>query len=183
MIWNIPNILTLLRIPLLLLIVMLDQLQVSYAYEWITAVFLLAMVSDYLDGVFARRWDQITDFGKVADPLLDKIFVLGIMFWMLVAGIIPQWNLAIVLLLMMREFAVTGLRGGAGGFGAAWHGKWKTALLFIALLLFLIVAILESRQTFESGVIDGLKWFALVLFWLGSLLGIYSGILYFGKKE
>ena len=142
------------------------------------------MITDFLDGYFARKLNQVSDFGKIADPLLDKLFILGLMIWMLAVDIIPSWNVVIILLLLLRELAVTGLRGGGSGskkktFGADWYGKWKTALLFVSLFLLLIGEMLKVDYGY-SGRVPEIIWMGGILtLWVGSVLGIYSGVRYF----
>ena len=184
MTWNLPNVLTILRIPLLFGILLIAEISIPYAYSIILVLLILSMVTDFLDGYFARKLNQVSDFGKIADPLLDKLFILGMMIWMLAIDIIPSWNVVIVLALLLRELAVTGLRGGGSDekkktFGADWYGKWKTALLFASLFLFVIGRMLEVDFGL-TGQLVYLFWLAGILtLWVGSLLGIYSGIRYF----
>jgi len=183
MTWNIPNILTLLRIPLLFGILAVSELAVPYGFTIILVLLVLSMISDFLDGYLARKLNLVSNFGKIADPLFDKLFILGLMIWMLAVDIIPSWNVVIVLLLLLRELAVTGLRGGGSPgkqtFGADWYGKWKTTLLFVSLFLFVIGKMLELDYGFSGTVIVVIFWFGIGTLWIGSLLGIYSGYRYF----
>ena len=103
------------------------------------AVFLVACVSDFLDGYIARHYDQISDFGKFMDPLADKMLVLSAMCFFVERGQMPGWVLAIVLL---REFAVSGLRMIAVEknrvIAAAWSGKVKTTCTMVGLCFMLV---------------------------------------------
>ena len=96
------------------------------------AVFLIACVSDFLDGYIARHYDQISDFGKFMDPLADKMLVLSAMCFFVEKGQMPGWIVAVVL---FREFAVSGLRLLAVEQGrviaAAWSGKIKTGCTMV----------------------------------------------------
>ena len=98
------------------------------------AVFILAGVTDFVDGIVARKYNQITDFGKFLDPLADKLLTIAAMTMFCEWGIFPAWALMIVL---TREFAVTGLRLVAVGNGtviaAGWSGKVKTASTMVGL--------------------------------------------------
>ncbi len=102
--------------------------------RWALAVFILASLSDMLDGYVARHFNQITNFGKFMDPLADKVLVVAAMCWFVEAGRMPGWALALVLL---REFAVSGLRLVAVEQGrviaAAKSGKVKTAVTMVCL--------------------------------------------------
>ena len=107
---------------------------------WALLVFVLASLSDMLDGYIARHYNQITDFGKFMDPLADKVLVMAAMCYFVEAGRMPGWALAIVLL---REFAVSGMRLVAVEQGrviaAAWSGKIKTAATMVCLCLMLLI--------------------------------------------
>jgi CDP-diacylglycerol--glycerol-3-phosphate 3-phosphatidyltransferase len=102
------------------------------------AVFILAGVTDFVDGIVARKYNQITDFGKFLDPLADKLMVIGAMTIFCQWGLLPAWALMIVL---TREFAVTGLRLVAVGKGtviaAGWSGKVKTASTIICICIWM----------------------------------------------
>ena len=97
-------------------------------------VFIIASLSDYVDGHIARKYNQVTDFGKFLDPLADKLLVIAVMTVFCQWNLMPAWALMIVL---AREFAVTGLRLVAVGKGtviaAGWSGKVKTASTMIGL--------------------------------------------------
>lgn len=99
-------------------------------------IFILASVTDYLDGYIARKYDQVSDLGKFLDPLADKMLTITAMTMFCQWGKFPAWALVIVL---TREFAVSGLRMVAAGKGsviaAAWSGKIKTACTMIGLCL------------------------------------------------
>ena len=104
-------------------------------YMWLSlAVFVIASLTDYVDGHIARKYGQVSDFGKFLDPLADKLLVIAAMTMFCEWKIIPAWALMIVL---TREFAVTGLRLVAVGKGkviaAGFSGKVKTASTMIGL--------------------------------------------------
>lgn len=108
--------------------------------RWALAVFVIASLTDMLDGYVARHYNQITDFGKFMDPLADKVLVMAAMCYFVEAGRMPGWALAIVLL---REFAVSGMRLVAVEQGrviaAAFSGKIKTAATMVCLCLMLLI--------------------------------------------
>ena len=104
-------------------------------WMWLSlAVFIIASLTDYIDGQIARRCNQVSDFGKFLDPLADKLLTIACMSMFCQWGQVPAWALMIVL---TREFAVTGLRLVAVGKGnviaAGWSGKVKTASTMIGL--------------------------------------------------
>ena len=104
---NLPNKLTLLRIVLIAPFLLVLYLDVPGAAYIALAIFILASLTDLLDGKIARKYGLITDFGKFADPLADKMLVTAAMLWFVENGQMPGWALLIVI---VREFAVSGLR-------------------------------------------------------------------------
>ena len=130
---NLPNKLTTARvvmIPLFLLAL--------YQGQWLAALvfFALASVTDALDGHIARSRGLVTDFGKFMDPLADKMLVVAALLWFVEIGQMPGWALLVVI---VREFAVSGLRMIAADKGrviaAGWSGKVKTASTMVCIVL------------------------------------------------
>ena len=108
---------------------------VSGLWMWVSlALFIVASLTDYIDGQIARKCNQVSDFGKFLDPLADKLLTIACMSMMCEWGMMPAWALMIVL---TREFAVTGLRLVAVQNGtviaAGWSGKVKTASTMVGL--------------------------------------------------
>lgn len=139
-------------------------------YMWLAlGVFILASLTDYVDGQIARKYNQVSDFGKFLDPLADKLLVIAAMVMFCEWGVIPAWALMIVL---TREFAVTGLRLVAVGKGvviaAGKSGKFKTASTMIGLCVLM---------GFPS--VEILKWVIIVVIVITT---VYSGIEYFIKN-
>ena len=104
-------------------------------WMWLAlGVFILASLTDYIDGQIARKYNQVSDFGKFLDPLADKLLTIAALTMFCEWGQVPAWALMIIL---TREFAVTGLRLVAVGKGtviaAGWSGKVKTASSMIGL--------------------------------------------------
>ena len=131
---NLANKLTLARVALIpvFLIILYWGFPLS---NWVAvAVFIIASLTDFLDGRVARSRNLITTFGKFMDPLADKMLVVAAMCWLVDAGRMFGWTLVVVL---MREFAVSGLRLVAVERGrviaAAWSGKIKTAVTMVCL--------------------------------------------------
>ena len=125
---NLPNQLTLLRIILILPFLLVLYLDVPYAEYIALAIFVAASLTDMLDGQIARKRNLITDFGKFADPLADKMLVTAAMLWFVA-----------LLIVIVREFAVSGLRMVASDQGrviaAGWSGKVKTASTMVCIVL------------------------------------------------
>ena len=133
---NLPNKLTVLRIVLILPFLLVLYLDVPGASYIALALFIIASLTDLLDGKIARSRNLVTDFGKFADPLADKMLVVAAMLWFVENGQMPGWALLIVIL---REFAVSGLRMVASDQGrviaAGWSGKVKTASTMVCIVL------------------------------------------------
>ena len=133
---NLPNQLTLLRIILILPFLLVLYLDVPYAEYIALAIFVAASITDMIEGQIARKRNLITDFGKFADPLADKMLVTAAMLWFVEQGQMPAWALLIVI---VREFAVSGLRMVASDQGrviaAGWSGKVKTASTMVCIVL------------------------------------------------
>ena len=136
-------------------------------WMWLAlAVFILASLTDYVDGQIARKCNQVSDFGKFLDPLADKLLVIAAMTMFCEWGMMPAWALMIVL---PREFAVTGLRLVAVGKGtviaAGWSGKIKTASTMIGLCAWMAFPTISLLGWVVTAVIV--------------LTTVYSGIEYF----
>lgn len=133
---NTANKLTMLRVLLIPVFLLLLYFGLSYAA---LVVFVLASLTDFVDGYVARRYHQITDFGKFMDPLADKLLTTAAMVWFVEVGLMPAWAL---LLVIAREFSVTGLRLVAVDQGrviaAGFSGKVKTAATMFAICLMLL---------------------------------------------
>ena len=134
--WNTANKLTMLRVILIPVYLVVWYLNLKYSALLALAVFVIASVTDFLDGYVARHYNQVTTFGKFMDPLADKILVITAMIWFVSVGLLPVWALVIV---VAREFAVSGLRLIAVDNGrviaAAWSGKVKTFSTMVCLCL------------------------------------------------
>ena len=165
---NLPNKLTILRIVLILPFLLVLYLDVPYAAYIALAIFIVASLTDMLDGKIARRDGLVTDFGKFADPLADKMLVIAAMLWFVECGMMPGWALLIVIL---REFAVSGLRMVASDKGrviaAGWSGKVKTASTMVCICLMFLPIPVE------------LNWVCVAVIVLTT---IYSGVEYFVKN-
>lgn len=132
-------------------------------------IFILASITDYIDGQVARKCNQVSDFGKFLDPLADKLVTIAVMTMFCEWGVFPAWALMIVL---TREFAVTGLRLVAVGKGtviaAAWSGKIKTATTMVGLCAMMAFPTVEA--------------ISVVVMTLIVVTTLYSGVEYFVKN-
>lgn len=128
------NKLTLARVALIPVFLVILYLDFPYARCAAFGVFVVACLTDFVDGYIARHYNQVTNFGKFMDPLADKMLVLSAMCFFVENGQMPGWCVAIVL---FREFAVSGLRLIAVEQGrviaAAWSGKLKTGCTMVGL--------------------------------------------------
>lgn len=166
---NTANKLTLTRVLMIPLFLVVLYLEFPFNQYIALAVFVLASVTDFVDGYIARHYDQVTDFGKFMDPLADKLLVVAAMLWFVEAGRFPAWALLIV---VAREFAVTGLRLIAVEAGrviaAAWSGKIKTACTMVGICIMFL---------FPNPVVDAVIMAVIVL------TTLYSGVEYFVKNR
>ena len=185
---NIANRLTIARIvmiPLFLLIMcfpkdilgMVNVFHSTLSVSWVLAmiIFTIASITDFLDGYLARKYHLITNFGKFADPLADKLLVMTAFITLVGAGVIPMWIVAII---VCRELAVTGLRlllvNDGEVLSAAWPGKVKTATQMLAIIFLLIDDFPVKGLPFSIGTI---------LVYICLVATIYSGVDYFVKNK
>ena len=166
---NLPNKLTLLRIILIPAFVVVLYWGFPGANYVALGIFILASLTDMLDGKIARKYNLVTDFGKFADPLADKMLVTAAMLWFVEIGRMPAWAL---LLVIVREFAVRGLRMIASDKGrvsaGGWSGKVKTASTMVCIVLMFLP-------------ISG--WLNAVCVAVIALTTLYSGVEYFMKNK
>lgn len=139
-------------------------------WMWIAlGIFIVASLTDFVDGYIARNYNQTTDFGKFLDPLADKLLTIAAMCMFCQWGSFPAWALMIVL---TREFAVTGLRLVAVQKGnviaAGWSGKVKTASTMVGLCAMM--------------AIPGVAWLNALVIAVIVVTTVYSGVEYFVKN-
>lgn len=142
--WNPANAVTLLRVALVPVVAALLALSPpsSPARWWAFAVFVLAAASDSVDGYVARRWDGATRWGQMADPVADKVLVIGTLSVLVWQEALPSWGWAALTLIVAREVAVTVQRGRLSRRGivmpASVYGKVKTVTQLVAVALALL---------------------------------------------
>lgn len=175
---NTANRITLVRIamiPLFLFFFLTDF--VPYSSYIAVALFIIAAATDSVDGHVARKYNQITDFGKFIDPLADKILVVSALVGMVQFG---QISALAVIIIIAREFMVTGLRIVAISSGqviaAAASGKLKTVIQIV------VIAIVMVAQDF-LGTVPYLSVVLECLIWLMVLITVYSGVEYMVKNR
>ena len=139
---------------------------------WAVAVFIIASLTDLLDGKIARKYNLITDFGKFMDPLADKLLVCAAMICLVEMGRLPAW---MVIVIISREFIISGFRLVASDNGvviaASYWGKFKTTFQ----MLMIIVLILNLGGVFDM--------IGLVLTWIALILTVVSLIDYLVKNK
>ncbi|WP_370672628.1 CDP-diacylglycerol--glycerol-3-phosphate 3-phosphatidyltransferase [Leuconostoc lactis] len=185
---NLPNQLTVFRIILIPVFIIL--LSVPYAWQsldvtgvmlplnWLLAaiVFAVASITDFLDGQIARRQHLVTNFGKFADPLADKLLVMTALIFLTGFNVVPAWMTAVI---VIRELAVTGLRtliveNNGKVLAAQMPGKIKTfSQMFAIFFLYL-----KDVPFTEIGLPIG-----EILLWIAVIFTIYSGIDYFWQNR
>lgn len=192
---NLPNLLTLSRIPLMVMVVALLHPWHNQPLSWASTIalilFLFGALTDWLDGWLARRLGQVSDFGKFMDALVDKIFTMGTFVSLLALGIVGIWALFPILLILSREFLITGLRLVAAAQGktlaAEKAGKVKTVMQITSISLYLVHgAITHDFSNFKAA--EGLiQWNELIgqaaqlTLVFACLLTVYSGLCYLVK--
>jgi CDP-diacylglycerol--glycerol-3-phosphate 3-phosphatidyltransferase len=183
---NLPNRITVARIALIPVIMVFLQVQtfpvihlsdftITYNQILATFVFIIAASTDGLDGYIARKRKLVTNLGKLLDPLADKLLVTAVLVYLVELGKIEAW---IVIVIIGREFAVTGLRQIALLEGivmaASKLGKWKTGIQITAIIVLLL-------NNFPFNFID--IRFDLISSWAAVIITVYSGVDYFVKNK
>ena len=166
---NTPNKLTLLRV-VMIPVFMAFYMYVPWPNFFATLLFVLAFVTDMLDGYLARKNNQVSNFGKIMDPLADKVLVAAAMVLLTASCVVSAW---VTVLVLAREFAVSGIRIAAAAEGnvvaASKWGKLKTIWQFIAITLALII----NRGNL----------FIDILMWINLALTVLSGVDYIVKNK
>ncbi len=169
---NLPNKLTIARViavPFFIIAFIMELYLIAFI------IFVLASLTDLLDGQIARKRNLVTNFGKIMDPLADKILVYSALCLFVEFGTVPSWMLIVIL---AREFAIAGMRTVAASEGiviaAGMSGKIKTVLQMIA------VPILILGHGFFT---DFLMPIGNVVLWASIIATVYSGIEYIAKNK
>ena len=182
---NLPNRLTLGRLVLTVFFVGFLSSSTHWGDVIALILFILASLTDWLDGYLARRLNQITKFGKLMDPLADKVLVASALVCLIPLRALPAWA---VIIIITREFLITGLRQLAAGQGVILPadplGKHKTAWQLITIIFFL--SLLAAGDCFG----DESRWLRFLWIKVGPILiaitivlTIYSGLAYLWKNR
>lgn len=171
--WNLPNLLTMSRLVLAVIYFWLLTMATTSAHDAAVAVFIVAGVTDIMDGWLARRWNVATAFGRMADPLIDKILIIGGFFYFSEgnsAGIVQFW---MVLLVLGRELVVTSMRfiaeSKGNKFAATIFGKTKMFIQFVTLVYLPIYLGHFRGNWLGQGVAVGLTWTMVVATFLSAV--------------
>lgn len=179
---NWANRLTISRLVLTILFVATLNWDWPYARTAALIIFLIAGVTDFVDGEIARRYGEVTNFGKLMDPLVDKIMMAAAFISLVPLGAIPAWAATTV---VARDFLITGLRLMASARGqvlpAERLGKHKTSWQIITVVFFLV---LLSLRELRCGDTENGWWFRAwnqggpLLVWIAVAFTVYSGLRY-----
>ncbi len=182
-IWNLPNILTLLRIASIPVLAALLLSPSRSAGFWAAVVFAAASVTDWLDGYLARRMGIVTVFGKFLDPIADKLIVMSALIMILPFDRAPAW---MVLIILGREIVITGLRGLASTEGivipASNLGKFKTIFQIVAILGLLLHYDYHWLFAIDSPLLYvNMHHIGIFYLWVATVITIWSGVDYLAK--
>lgn len=174
--WNLPNTITMLRIGVVPVLLVLPISHDKGSSQLIAWCFIVGALTDMLDGWLARRGKQVTSIGKLLDPLADKLLVSTALIVLLAMGRIPIWATWMVVVIVGRELAVTGLRGiaSAGGqvVAASWLGKTKAVSQNVAIGALLFHYSTVGIPAHEVG---------MVFLGVATALTLWSGYAYFAE--
>lgn len=182
---NLPNQLTVARLVITVVFVAVLSIEFPHSKSLALILFIVASITDFLDGYIARKLNLITKFGKLMDPLADKILMCAGFVILTAEGLISAW---MVVTILAREFLVTGLRLIASAEGhvlaAEKLGKHKTVWQIITVIYFLAyLASSESTFGWIGFLFAGEPLFGPILLWITLLLTITSGVGYLLKNR
>ncbi len=173
---NLPNKLTLIRvllIPIFVIILLCDFIAEPLNSHLALVIFVIASITDFLDGYLARKLNLVTNFGKFMDPLADKLLVASAMICLIDITYIPAW---VVIVIVSREFIITGLRLVAAESGrviaASFWGKIKTTTQMVMIIYLLL--------GFDTGIY---KTIGYVLIYAATIFTVISGVDYIIKNK
>jgi len=181
---NIANKLTIARIAMIPVYVVFLMLEITrYHFLIATVVFILASITDYLDGKLARKHQLVSDFGKFADPVADKLLVLSAMICFVELQMMPAW---ICIIIMGREIAISGYRLVCAGKGtviaASYLGKFKTVSQMAFIILSSVNFSYYLRET-SPGFCNVIEIIRVIIMYLALVMTVISMIDYFYKNR
>ena len=169
---SLPNLLTYLRILLVPVMVSMFFIEGLWSHVAALAIFTIASITDVLDGHIARQQKLSSSFGRMLDPIADKLLVSAALFLLVAWDIITGWSLFAAVIILSREILVSGLREHLAelkvSVPVSWLAKWKTVMQIIALF-FLLSAPIGDQLGLP------IKDLGLALLWLSAVLTIYTG--------
>mgnify|MGYP001397906049 FL=1 len=178
-----PNLLTVLRIifaSLIALILIFFDSKMAYFISFI--LFSLAGVTDYFDGWLARKKGQISDLGRMLDPIADKILVISTFIILMSNNVIEGFNAIAAFIIIYREIFISGLREFLGNKSLVVKvtklAKWKTAIQFITILVFLGSQVINNFYMYTDIINIFIEFTCTLLIWITSLISLYTGINY-----
>lgn len=198
--WNLPNLLTCIRLALAGIFVYLFAMEGMVSTYLALLVFIVAAATDGLDGILARRWKMITPFGIFMDPFADKVLIMSVLLMFVWQNLAPAW---LVMVILAREFIVTSLRILADRRGeslpALLSGKQKMASQIVAIIGVLIVECAHYTIAHLTGLpwdtalarmggagqtlIVLMHWLPRLLLWLAMILSVVSGIEFISRHR
>lgn len=169
---NLPNKLTMFRVILIPFFVLFMLVPITAIDKWIAlGIFIIASLTDWLDGYLARKYHLVTNFGKFMDPLADKLLVCSALICLIELDRIPSW---MVIIIIAREFVISGFRQVAADNGvviaASYWGKFKTTFQMIAVCLMI-------------ANIDALSLVTTIVTWIAVILTVVSLVDYLVKNK
>ncbi|MDE1159138.1 MAG: CDP-diacylglycerol--glycerol-3-phosphate 3-phosphatidyltransferase [Neorhizobium sp.] len=179
--YNIPNLLTYARIVAVPLIVgcffIEGQLESSDFARWTAlTLFIIASLTDYLDGYLARIWNQTSNIGRMLDPIADKLLIAAVLLLLAADQTIADWSVWAAITILCREILVSGLREYLAGLKVSVPvtriAKWKTTIQMVA------IAFLLAGPAGDQ-VLPHTTQIGIVLLWLAAILTFYTGYDYF----
>ncbi|MBO9097980.1 MULTISPECIES: CDP-diacylglycerol--glycerol-3-phosphate 3-phosphatidyltransferase [Rhizobium] len=181
--YNIPNLLTygrILAVPLIVICFFVEgKLSISNTARWVALwIFIIASITDFLDGYLARIWNQTSNIGRMLDPIADKLLIASILLLVAADQTIAGWSLWAAIIILCREILVSGLREYLAQLKVSISvpvtriAKWKTTAQMVAIAFLLAGPAGEEilPHTTEIGI---------ALLWISAILTIYSGYDYF----
>lgn len=170
---SLPNILTygrIVAVPVLAAVLYFGE---SDGARWIAfAIFVIACLTDWLDGYLARIWEQQSNLGRMLDPIADKLLVGATLLMLVYAGTIGGWSIWAALIILCREILVSGLREYLAELNVKVHvtqlAKWKTTVQFVALAMLLAGPAADA-------IFPGTTYAGVALLWVAALLTLLTG--------
>ena len=171
---NIPNYLTYFRIAVIPMLVAVFYMHGAAGNILAAFLFLLACISDYFDGVLARKWNVQSQIGRFLDPIADKLLIAAVLVVLVDDGLLQGIHVIPAIAILCREILVSGLREHLAELQVivpvTWLAKWKTAAQMVALFLLLLDPVTPSWL--------GGSWLGLLLIWVSALITVYTGWVY-----